>query len=410
MDIWHVNSTARGGGVAEILTMLVSRADTGEIRHHRFVTPSDPSLFNLTKRLHHRLHGRNAGPLPTAAEDRAYTAYGHRCAQAFFAATPEPGIVVLHDPQTLPMAPLLAAAGLPVAWRCHIGTAAPNTVSRETWHYLRRFWTGHPVLIFSDPLLVPAEAQPETVRIIPPSIDLTAPKNTPLGPAATADALRDAGLAGVPDDEPVILQVARWDPLKDMTGVLRAYAESALPSRARLVLCGPSPAGIVDDPEAADVFAEVRLLHQQLPPGIRNRVHLTCPDLGDEARNASTVNALQRRATVVVQKSREEGFGLTVTEAMAKGRPVVASRVGGLARQIEHGRTGLLLDDPDDLPGFADLIGRLLDQPRQAAALATAGQAHAVRHYTSDREIRDHHRLYAELAATTRPATPAGLP
>jgi trehalose synthase len=409
VDIWHVNSTARGGGVAEILTMLESRGNTGDIRHHRFVTPSDPSLFHLTKRLHHRLHGRAAGPLPTAAEDLAYTAYGRRCAEAFLTGTPDADVVVLHDPQTLPMAPLLAAAGLPVAWRCHIGTAAPNTVSRETWRYLRRFWAAHPVLIFSDPALVPGEAEPETVRIIPPSIDLAAPKNAVLDPATTTGALRHAGLGDLPGEEPVILQVSRWDPLKDMAGVLRAFAGSELPRRARLVLCGPSPAGIVDDPEAADVFAGVQRLRTQLPPEVRDRVHLICPDLGDEARNASTVNALQRRATVVVQKSREEGFGLTVTEAMAKGRPVVASRVGGLARQIEHGRTGLLLDDPDDLPGFVALIGRLLDQPREAAALGSAGRAHAVLHYSSDREIRDHHRLYAELAGTGRRTAPAGL-
>jgi trehalose synthase len=421
VDAWHVNTTRHGGGVAEILTALAQVGDTAEVRHRRFITSSDPAVFQITKVLHHRLHGVDAGPLPDVLAHRTYLDFGRSNAESLLSRLAPGDLVVLHDPQTLPMASWLAAEGVPTAWRCHIGTDHPNPVSSTTWDYLRELWPAELLLVFSSPRLVPRQTRGWRVEIIAPSIQPDAIKNAPLPPSRVATVLGQVGLLpGYPrapsrvtviseqpvDGDPVILQVSRWDPLKDMAGVLRAFAESPLPAMARLVLCGPSPDGIADDPEAVAVLAAVTRQRAELPPAIRRRVHLVCPDLFDQAGNALLVNALQRRADVVVQKSRQEGFGLTVTEAMWKARPVVATRVGGITSQITHGDTGLLVDDPDDLVGVAGLVGSLLGDRPRAEALGAAAARRATERFTTAREAADHHRLYRRLALAD-PAGPA---
>lgn len=391
---------------------LVRAGDNASFRHRRFIATADAAVFQTTKVLHHRLHGVAAGPLPEGAAERAYLAFGKLNAGSLMDRLQPDDLVVLHDPQTLPMAAHLSAQGVGTVWRCHIGTNQPNQVSATTWSYLRRLWPPGMVLVFSTRELVPPQAQEWPVVIIPPSVDPSALKNVRLLPADVTAVLKQVGLLdGRPPegtmrvvseqplgDDPVILQVSRWDPLKDMPGVLRGFAESALSRTARLVLCGPSPAGVMDDPEAATVLHEVVRQHAGLPAAVRRRVHLVCPDLADERMNALLVNALQHRAAVVVQKSRQEGFGLTVTEAMFKGRPVVATRVGGITSQLTHERTGLLLDDPDDLPGMAALVGSLLASPGRAASLGAAAGREAAARFTTAREIADHHCLYQRVA------------
>lgn len=416
--IWHVNSTHLGGGVSEILIGIQRAGDVDGISHQRFVTSTEPDVFQITKRLHHRLHGVDAGDLPDDSEHKAYLAYGHSNARRLLDRLQERDLVILHDPQTLPMAPVLAAAGAKVVWRCHIGTLASNAVSRDTWSYLKQFWPPELTLVFTDEALIPDAAAAMRVRIIAPSIDLNAPKNRFLPDSTVRDTLASIGLGPGPatstttevisdeplDADPIVLQVSRWDPLKDMPGVLRAFADSSLPNRSRLVLCGPSPAGISDDPEAAKVLAEVLKIRDELPVPLRRRVHLVCPDVSDEAGNARVVNALQRRATVVTQKSLQEGFGLTVTEAMAKARPVVASRVGGIPRQIEHRVTGLLLDDPTDTATFSMLVASLIDQPNLARTLGVAAAERVAAKFTTAREMAEHHAMYHELC-TPGPGT-----
>ncbi|WP_194923912.1 glycosyltransferase [Catenulispora pinisilvae] len=422
--VWHVNSTARGGGVAEIIGALC-QADDPRYRTRRFVTSEDPALFEVTKRIHHRLHGVPAGELPDSAEHDAWCRYARANVKEFLTSADPKDLVVLHDPQTLPMAPLLAEAGVRLAWRCHIGTAGQNAVTAATWDYLRQFWSEGLVLVFSSPALVPAldhdhdlalalEKHDHPVRIIRPSIDPGTLKNRPLSDDEVSKTLTDAGLGTRPispaldssvvtvsesdlGTDPVIVQVSRWDPLKDMAGVLEMFASSDLPSRAHLVLCGPSPQSISDDPEAAGVYAEVVRRRDRLVSAVRRRVHLVCPALDDTRTNALLVNALQRRATVVVQKSLEEGFGLTVTEAMWKARPVVAARVGGIPSQIEHGVTGLLLDDPRDLDGFAAAVGEVVAHSAQYAQMGRNAHEFVDREMTSHREIREHTDLYRLL-------------
>jgi trehalose synthase len=181
-----------------------------------------------------------------------------------------------------------------------------------------------------------------------------------------------------PADAPLVVQVSRWDRLKDMPGVIKGFAEHVDgDTGAHLILAGPNVAGVSDDPEGAEVYAECEDLWHSLPDSERARVHLACLPTNDTDENAAVVNALQRRATVVTQKSIAEGFGLTVVEAMWKARPVVASAVGGIVDQIDDPSRGTLIEDPTDLAAFGKAVGELLDDPERAAAMGAAAQDRA---------------------------------
>jgi len=169
-----------------------------------------------------------------------------------------------------------------------------------------------------------------------------------------------------------VLQVSRWDRLKDPLGVIRGFAEHV--DSAHLVYAGPAVDDVADDPEGAEVLEEARELWRSLPDDARARVHLATLPMDDLDENAAIVNALQRRAAIVVQKSLAEGFGLTVAEAMWKGRPVIASRIGGIQDQIEDGRCGILLDDPEDLEAYGQAVSALLDDPDRAAEIGEAAR------------------------------------
>jgi trehalose synthase len=232
--------------------------------------------------------------------------------------------------------------------------------------------------------------------VIPPSIDAFTPKNQPLPPRSIAGILRACGIHEGPTDDaavysrldgtpgrvvrsverngslpvpptaPAVVQVSRWDRLKDPAGVLHAFVKGIAPATdSHLVLAGPSTAAVADDPEGAMVLAEVSAQAAALAPALRERVHLFSLPMEDLQENAIIVNALQRRADIVVQKSLAEGFGLTVAEAMWKARPVVASAVGGVQDQIVDGESGVLVD-PEDLTGFAQAVTDLLGDPGRA--------------------------------------------
>jgi trehalose synthase len=200
-----------------------------------------------------------------------------------------------------------------------------------------------------------------------------------------------------PMDARLILQVSRWDALKDMAGVLRGFAEhlSQIPDDVHLMLVGPEVSGVSDDPEGAQVLAECIGVWRELPPERREKVHLACLPMDDVDENALMVNALQRHAYAVVQKSLVEGFGLTVTEAMWKGRPVIASGIGGILDQIVDGESGLLIADPSDLSAFAAALARVLRNPAFAIQLGHAG-----RERVRDKFLGDTHLIrYIELFA-----------
>jgi trehalose synthase len=197
--------------------------------------------------------------------------------------------------------------------------------------------------------------------------------------------------------DPLVVQVSRWDQLKDMAAVMRGFADYIAPSGAGyLLLVGPAVTGVTDDPEGAAVFGDCLLQWRNLPPAIRARVLLITLPLDDADENAAMVNALQRHATVIVQKSLAEGFGLTVAEGMWKGRPVVGSAVGGIIDQIPPG-AGILLPDPRDLEAFGAAVRRLLDNPDEARQMGRAAQAHISQHYVGDLHLLHYARLFGAM-------------
>ncbi len=201
-------------------------------------------------------------------------------------------------------------------------------------------------------------------------------------------------------DVPVLTQVSRWDRLKDPAGVIEAFAEyvHAEDDQPNLVLAGPDVTAVADDPEGREVFEEVHELWSGLPHRVRRRVHLALLPMDDADENAVIVNALQRSADVVAQKSLAEGFGLTVAEAMWKGRPVVASAIGGIVEQIEDGRTGFLVD-PTDLRAFGERVSELMDDPHHAERIGEAAQTRVRELFLGPRHLGQYVTLLEQVLA-----------
>lgn len=198
-------------------------------------------------------------------------------------------------------------------------------------------------------------------------------------------------------DDPLFVQVSRWDPLKDHSGVMRGFAsfvERCDPEgRTQLVLAGPDVSGVTDDPEGAIVLEELKAEWAAFPAHLRSRMHLATLPMDDLGENAAIVNALQRHASVVVQKSLREGFGLTLTEAMWKSRPVVASRVGGLQDQVTHNEDGLLLDDPADVEALGEALCRLSRDEALAARLGANARERVRADFLGIRHLAQYHDL-----------------
>jgi trehalose synthase len=201
-----------------------------------------------------------------------------------------------------------------------------------------------------------------------------------------------------PADAPLVVQASRWDWMKDMAGVMEGFARHVDHTLgAHLVLAGPAVTGVADDPEAAAVYDDCVKRWRALPHALRSRVHLACTPMTDPDEAAAIVNALQRHATVVVQKSVAEGFGLTVAEAMWKSRPVVGTAVGGIADQITNGEHGLLVDDPGDLESFGAAVEQLLRSPAEATALGEKARRRATEDFLGDRHLAQYATVIAKL-------------
>jgi len=431
--VWNVSSTFRGGGVAEMLSSLLAYARGGGVDARWVVIRADEGFFAITKRLHNRLHGvpGDGGPLG-ATEAEEYEHVCRRRGEAFAGRVAPGDIVVLHDPQTAGMAALLKERGAVVVWRAHVGSDVANGLSREAHAFLRPHVTQADACVFSRQAFVWAELEGEPVRVIEPSIDAFSAKNQDMDSASVAAVLRRAGLeAGpspgpgvltrldgtpmridhrvksltsgpVPAEAAMLLQVSRWDRLKDHAGVMRAFSTGVAPhTGAHLVLAGPETEAVADDPEGRVVLAELLDAQAALASPVRERVHVACLPMRDPEENAALVNALQRRATVVAQKSLAEGFGLTVTEAMWKAKPVVASKVGGIQDQIERGRTGMLVD-PTDGDEFARATLELLGDPARAAEMGRRARAHVRDRFLGPRHLTQ----WAELIEMLLGANP----
>jgi trehalose synthase len=434
--VWQVNSTCDGGGVAELLYGFLRRHNELGIPTRWLVADASAEFFAVTKRLYFKLYGTDQDTAPlTAAERDLYTRTTKMHALAALQVVSPSDIVVLHDPQTAGMAPALMAAGVRVIWQCHLGCLDPNPWTSQVWEFLGADLFAPDGYVFSHPRYVYEELDPGRVRVILPAIDPASPKNRPLTPDQVTALLYGIGLGAVPGpqdltdaefgrpagwlsqlalvdqrsplppDVPLVLQVSRWDTLKDQAGVLAAFTGVIAPgSDAHLVLAGPDPAAIADDPGGAAVLDGIRSAAARLPDDLRDRIHLVCTRGDDLEGTAFLINALQRRADIVTQKSIKEGFGLTITEAMLKARPVVAPDVGAISEQVIDGRTGLLVADPLDLEAFGRAVRRLLDEPGLREQLAAGAVEHCRRRFLMDRQLAQYARFYADLITSALPA------
>lgn len=432
----NVNSTAAGGGVAELLETLLGYARGGGVATRWFVIEGGPAFFEVTKRIHNGLYGSagDGGELG-ANEHEVYRRTLDGNAREIDGRVGRGDVVLLHDPQTAGLVPAFRRLGATIVWRCHVGSDRSNQWTERSWRFLQPYLEGVDGYVFSHRRFVPDWVDQTRTHIISPSIDPFSTKNMALArsqvrevlvgagliqgrqPAAPVRFLREDGHKGVlthraavvreaaapPAGAPLVVQISRWDRMKDMAGVMVGFAQSFDASvGAHLVLAGPQVDGVADDPEALQVFTECRGEWQALPVGIRRHIHLACLPTADLEENAVITNALQRRATVVCQKSLAEGFGLTIAEAMWKGRPVVASAVGGITDQIRGSDYGVLVDDPTDLAAFGAAVDRLLRTPSEARRLGTNARRFATRHLLVDHHLQHYAELIRKLDAMPR--------
>jgi len=326
MRVVHINSTREGGGVAEILTKLVPFKQELGIEARWEVIEGDEVFFDCTKRFHNALQGVPLDIAPPLL--RSYEDVNAANAERLRPVLKDADIVFIHDPQPAALIRHFAKRKAKWVWRCHIDLSHPH---RSTWNYLRSHVLNYDASIFS--LADFAQVLPHPVYLIAPSIDPLSEKNRDLH---SREIETECAQFRIDRTRPVMLQVSRFDRFKDPLGVIHAYrlCKEFVPS-LQLVLAG---GGASDDPEGAAVLAEVRSAAEgdadihvlQLPPDAHR-----------------TINALQRAADIMVQKSTREGFGLTVTEAMWKGKPVIGGDTGGIRLQVFNHHTGFLVNSPE---------------------------------------------------------------
>jgi trehalose synthase len=429
--IWHINSTARGGGVAEMLRSYLAYVRGAGVDVRWTVTKGNPAFFEVTKRLHNNMHGDpgDGGQLGEA-ERRIYQSTLAEATAELGDLVRRGDIVFLHDPQTAGMVAPTRELGASVVWRCHVGVDQPNGLVRRAWEFLRPELKEADALVFSRQRFVWDGLGNQRIWIMPPTIDAFSPKNQEMDAETVAAVLGTIGLGPersepaptfqrpdgaparvnrkativqgepLPSKAPVVAQVSRWDRLKDPVGLLVCFAEHVADPGSHLVIAGPDVAAVDDDPEGTEVLNEVTAALAQMPEAIRARVHLVSLPMDDLDENAAMVNALQRRADVIVQKSTAEGFGLTVAEAMWKEKPVVAGRVGGIQDQVVDGESGLLVDDPRDLAAVGAAIDELLTDPKRAAQIGRAAKVRVIEEFLQIRRLLEYFEHIEELLKT----------
>jgi trehalose synthase len=367
-----INSTAVGGGVAEILTRLLPLAEELGLNMRWDVMTGGDDFYGVTKSFHNALHGapyhadpkdfeifldcnkRNLGRLPLDAE-----------------------FMIIHDPQPAALIDGRKKSGNHWAWRCHIDLSHPN---RQVWDFLEKYVARYDASMFSSPEF--ARELPIPQYLFYPAIDPLSEKNRDLDPEFVAQTLAHYQIDPL---RPILTQISRFDRLKDPVGVIRAYRIVKRYFDCQLVLAGGSAS---DDPEGAVVLKEV----QQEANGEEDIHIIELP-----AWAPLEVNALQRASTIVIQKSLREGFGLTVSEALWKKKPVVASAVGGIPVQIIHKHTGLLAHSVE---GAAYQIRFLLSHPEIAVKLGENGYQHVKENFLITQKLKRYMTLFLAMART----------
>jgi trehalose synthase len=368
----HVNATRAGGGVAEILAWLVHLKRELDIDASWMVLEGSKEFFVTTKSFHNALQG-DAVNIPRRHLD-AYMDVNRENARRLGPELEDADFVFVHDPQPAALLGFCTKRKGKWIWRCHIDLARPY---RRVWTFLRDQVRGYDASIYS--LAAFARPLPHPQYLIPPSIDPLSEKNLPLADDEVRECCETFGLDPA---RPVVLQVSRFDRFKDPVGVIRALRMVRAQPPVQLVLAG---GGADDDPEGEAVLAEVRDEAGQDPD---IHVLLLPPDAH------RTINALQRRSDIVLQKSLREGFGLTVTEALWKSRPVIGGDVGGIKLQIADGHTGFLVSSPE---GAALRIRYLLSRPELRSEMGCKGHMFVHDHFLLTRHLREYLTLLVAL-------------
>lgn len=374
--ILHINATAFGGGVAEMLQSLVPLMRDVGLETEWQLIAGDEEFFTVTKAFHNGLQGMD---LPLSDDmKQTWQRYNRKNAEALEG---EYDFIVVHDPQPAGLLHFRGdSGGRHWIWRCHIDTSQPNPLY---WQFIVPFLRAYEAGIFSMRDYVGDGLAFPELAIIHPSIDPLSRKNRPMGQRRARRICR--GL-GVDTDRPVITQVSRYDPWKDPFGVIDAYrvVKKTVPE-VQLVLMA-SMAG--DDPEGWQY-----LRRTQQHAGDDPDIHM----LSFQRNNDLEVNALQTYCNVVIQKSVREGFGLVVTEAMWKGQAVVAGAVGGIPLQIIDGQTGFLVWTVEEC---AEKIIYLLKHREESKAMGASAKEHVRRNFLTPRHLRDYLKLFKKLSAT----------
>jgi len=368
----HINSTYQGGGVAEILNSLIILMNDVGIKTDWRVLHGNPDFFSVTKKFHNALQGEkiNLTDLKkkiyyiTNANNAIFTHLNH-------------DFVIVHDPQPLPIITCYKKRQSWV-WRCHIDISDPM---KALWNYLKMFILKYDAMIVSMDKFrerdLPDHIMPQ--YIIRPSINPLNIKNANISESTISKYMEKMGIT---QDKPIISQVSRFDKWKDPEGMVRIFRLIKKKVDCKLVLMGSMA---TDDPEGQDIFENV-----EKTVGDDKDIHLVmnAPDIA--------VNALQRASSVVIQRSLKEGFAITVSEALWKGTPVVASSVGGIPSQVIDGKDGYLLE-PMDIDGFADKIIHLINNPDVAKKMGQYGRNHVKNNFLITRHLLDYIHLMKKL-------------
>jgi trehalose synthase len=368
----HVNSTREGGGVAEILMCLIPLKRELGIDASWEVVRGTPEFFGATKGFHNGLQGQ---PVAHSRKiEEVYEEVNRDNAKRLRPVLEAADFVFIHDPQPAPLLRFCPNRRGKWIWRCHVDVSRPY---RAVWKYLRGFVAGYDASIFS--LAAFAQPLPHNQYLIPPSIDPLAEKNIELDPEEVRGT---AERFGIDPQRPLVLQVSRFDRFKDPVGVIRAYTLVKAHLPLQLVLAGGAA---TDDPEGAAILDDVRReagddpdIHVLLLPADSHRA----------------INTLQRRADLVLQKSVREGFGLTVTEALWKKKPVIGGRTGGITLQVIDYHTGFLVSTPE---GAAFRIRYLLNRPDTIESMGEKGRRLVRENFLLTRHLREYLTLMVGL-------------
>ena len=367
--IQNINSTFTGGGVAEILSRMVPLLSQLGVDTRWTTIKGGEGFFDVTKKFHNALHGRKEDISP---ED--FSVFMEVSKKNIEELSFQGDIIFIHDPQPVALISKRKEIGEKWIWRCHIDVSNPD---KRVWEFLRDFVIGYDAAIFSAPNF--AQQLPIRQFMISPSIDPLSDKNREISQEIIDSVLNKYNLD---KGKPIIAQISRFDYLKDPVGVIQAFEMVRKGMDCQLVLAGGTA---TDDPESEKVLKEVMERASDNPD-----IHiLLIPPESD-----IEINALQRAATIVLQKSIKEGFGLTVTEALWKGKPVVASAVGGIPLQVKNKFTGLLCHSVD---GAAYAIKRLLSNPEYARWLGNNGSEHIRQNFLLTRHLKEYLLLFVSL-------------